>query len=295
MEMFNKAAMNERIGDKIEKSPTLYHLKEVEKYFLNAVRKYKIEASYDVIANELPYFKTFNYTEWAHSFIIHPLQQDLRMQQMRDAYNDNAEVKVDYVDYFANKIKNKQSNKYTHLVKDDTNPPREHLVVLVGSNKLKERVCLNKLIWIANKYEDDVYFKPHPMTTHALIGELKDILGEDKVLHRDADMYEFLLEAKTIHTTTMTESLVYAVCLDKEVDPVDVYNKAEQGSFYHINKFLFDEENPKEWINRTFNSPKCGIINPEVDSDWKNKVDSYLEYINNVRKSYKDKYIWSKK
>jgi hypothetical protein len=291
MDMFNKQSIKERVGETIKKSETLNHLKEVEKYHLNAVKKYKIETSYDVIANELPYFKTLNYTEWAHSFIIHPLNQELRIKQMEDAYKDNAEITIDWADYFKTRITEGQSNKYSHIVPDTTNKPREVLVVLVGSNKLKERICLNKLKWIKNHYEDEVYFKPHPLTTYALIGELKDVFGGDTVLDRDCDMYQFLLKANTVFTSHMSESAVYAVSLDKKIEPIDVYNKVEQGSFYHINKFLFTQENPKEWVNRTLNSYKCGIINPEIDSDWKKRIDNYLEYIFEERNKYKNKYV----
>lgn len=290
--MFNKTAQKERIGD-IKKSATLEHLKEVEKYFLTAVRKYRIEVSYDVIANELPYFKTLNYTEWAHSFIMHPLQQELRMKQMVDAYNDNAEQTIDYVTYFADKIRNGQSNKYAHIQSevDKQIKGREFLVVLVGSNKLKERICLNKLRWIRDQHEEDVYFKPHPLTTYQLVGELKDLFGNETVLDRDADMYAYLLKADTVYTSHMSESAVYAVALGKTIEPIDVYNKVEQGSYYHINKFMFTSDNPKEWINRTLNSYKCGIINPIVDSKWKEKIDNYLNYMMNERDKYKNKYI----
>lgn len=291
MEMFNQKSMSERIGDEIKKSTSLSHLKEVEKYVINAIKKHRIEVSYDVIANEIPFFKTFNYTEWAHSFIIHPLQQELRMKQMRDAYLDNAPQTVDFVEYFKDRITSKKSNKYSHIHKDTVHKPRDVLVVLVGSNKLKDRICLNKLRWIRDTYDDDVYFKPHPLTKHQLVGELKDLFGDAHVLHRDADMYEFLLSAKIVFTSHMSESAVYTVCLDKQIEPIDVYNKVEQGSFYHINHFLFTEENPKEWINRTFNSPKCGVINPEIEPNWKQKVDQYLEYITGVRNKFKNKYL----
>lgn len=288
--MFNKKAQKERVGN-IEKSVTLHHLKEVEKYFLNAVSKYKVETAYDVIANELPYYKTLNYTEWAHCFIIHPISQFMRMKQMDDAYNGNAEVKLDYVTYFKDRVTKGNSNKYTHIVKDTINEPRENLVVLVGSNKLKERICLNKLKWIASKYETDVWFKPHPLTNYQLVGELKDILGNNLVLDRDADMYEFLLKADTVFTSHMSESAVYAVCLDKKIEPVDVYNKVEQGSFYHINKYLFTEDSPKDWLNRTLNSYKSGIINPLIDKDWKERINQYLEYTEEERNKFKNKYI----
>lgn len=291
MQMFNKKAVTDRVGPTIQKSATLYHLKEVEKYFLKSIARHKIEISYDVIANEIPYFKTMNYTEWAHSFIMHPLNQELRMKQMVDAYNDNAEVTVDYIEYFKNKILNGQSNKYTHIQKDNVNKPRENLIVLVGSNVLKDRICLNKLRWIKDLCEEDLWIKPHPLTTYQLIGELKDMFGNDFILDRDADMYSFLIEADTIYTSHMTESAVYAIALGKTIEPIDVYNKVEQGSFYHINKFLFAESNPAEWVNRTLNSAKSGIINPEIDSNWRTKIDTYLEYIVDIRNQNKNKYI----
>lgn len=291
MEMLNKKSMQERIGG-VQKSATLSHLKEVEKHFLKQVKRYRIETSYDVIANELPYFKTLNYTEWAHCFIMHPLQQELRMKQMYDAYECNAEVKVDYVTYFADRILNGQSNKYEHIESAiDKVEGKENLVVLVGSNKLKDRICLNKLRWIRDTHEDEVYFKPHPLTTYQLVGELKDILGKEYVLDRDEDMYAYLIQADTVYTSHMSESAVYAVCLDKNIEPIDVYNKVEQGSFYHINKFLFDSKNPKDWLNTTLNSSKCGIVNPEIDSKWRERIDEYLDYIMSTRDKYKNKYV----
>lgn len=294
MEMFNKKATKERIGD-IQKSITLDHLREVEKYFLNAIRHYKIKTSYDVIANELPYFQTINYTEWGHTFIMHPLQQELRMKQMVDAYRDQAEVRVNYVDFFKNKINDGQSNKYAHIKSEINNEDgkifKPVLVVLVGSNKLKERICLNKLRWIKDFHEEDVFFKPHPLTTYQLIGELKDMFGNQTVLDRDADMYSYLIKADTIYTSHMSESAVYAISLGKTIEPIDVYNKVEQGSFYHINKFLFSEENPQKWLNTTLNSHKSGIINPLIDTEWKSKIDKYLEYLMAERDKYKNKYI----
>lgn len=290
--MFNKISQKERIGN-VKKSTTLEHLKDVEKYFLSEVKKCRLEVAYDVIANELPYFKTLNYTEWAHSFIIHPLQQELRMRQMEDAYKDDCEVKVDFVSYFKNKILDGQSNKYEHIQSAIGEiRGKENLVVLVGSNKLKDRICLNKLRYIKNLHEDDVYFKPHPLTNYQLVGELKDLFGNSTVLDRDADMYAYLVQADTVYTSHMSESAVYAVCLDKQIDPIDVYNKVEQGSYYHINKFLFDSDDPKEWVNRTLNSYKCGIVNPIIETDWKMKIRMYLEYISELRNKYKNKYVY---
>lgn len=291
MDMFDKASIKERVGGTIVKSSTLDHLRPVEKYFLSVLPKYKIKASYDVIANEIPYFQTMNYTEWAHSFIMHPLQQNARVKQMSDAYNDAAPIKCDYIQYFKDRLIKGQTNKYTHIKPDMVTVPRTNLVVLVGSNKLKERICLNKLRWVKNLHKDDVFFKPHPLTTHQLIGELKDLFGAGTILDRDADMYRFLVEADVIYTSHMSESAMYATALGKQIEPIDVFNKVEQGSFYHINKYLFTEANPQEWANQTFNSPKSGIINPELDENWQQKIREYLDYISAERDKFKNKYV----
>ena len=76
--------------------------------------------------------------------------------------------------------------------------------------------------------------------------------------------------------------------LGKQVEPIDVWNNIHHGSFYSVNSNLFDnKDNAAEWVNRTFSSPKSGIINPEIDEDWKAKVDQYMEYIYEKREYYK--------
>ena len=57
MEMFNPKVLKERIGH-LKKAKNLEHLEEVEKYFLSKIDDLGWEASYDVIAQEMPYFKT---------------------------------------------------------------------------------------------------------------------------------------------------------------------------------------------------------------------------------------------
>ena len=290
MEMFDPKSMKERIGS-MKKNDSLLVLQEVEEYFFKKLKRYDFVASYDVIANEIPYFKTLNYTEYAHCFMMHPLNQELRLKQMTDAYTDNVEVEYDYIEFFKDAILNKNPNKYLNMVNDKEYLKRSNLVVLVGSNKLKERICLNKLRYVSNKCGNDVWFKPHPITTHSVIGEIMDLFGEEKILPRGANLYSFLVDADVVYTSHMSESVLYSVCLDKQIEPIDVYNKAEQASYFHVNKFLFTEENPKEWVNRTFNSYKSGIVNPVLDKNWKLKVDAYLDYIDEKRESFKNKYI----
>jgi len=151
---------------------------------------------------------------------------------------------------------------------------------------------LNKLREVKKRHGDNIYFKPHPITTHAIIGEIKDFFGEDCILPRDIDMYHFLEKAKKVYTTHISESAVYSVALGKEIEPIDVWNQQHRGSFYAINHRLFDnQENGVDFINRVFSSSKSGFFNPNLEENWKHKVDQYFEYIISKRNKYRNWYI----
>jgi len=292
MEMFNKKELDKRIGP-LRKNDSLYQLEQVEGYVIRKCQEKGIETSYDVMAEEMPYFKTIGYTEYAGNFYLQPLNFKMRNEQMSDAWHHNTKDVADYASWLVKNVVDKNSNKYKHRTEEiDKYPAKDYLVVLPGSNKLRENVCLNKLKHVVNKHGNNVLFKPHPITTHQIIGELKDFFGEENILPKNVDMYYYMQKAKGVYSTQISESALYAAVLGKKIEPVDVWNNIQRGSFYCVNSYIyFNQDNIKEYVNRTFSSYKSGIINPELDKDWKKKVDDYIEYICEKREKYKDWYI----
>jgi hypothetical protein len=296
MEMFNETELNKRIGP-LKKSKGLYNLEAVEGYIIRKCGEHGLEHSYDVMAEEMPYFKTLAYTEYAGCFYLQPLNYKLRNEQMIDAAASSGGEIVDYSSWLINRIVDNKANKYTERKQVyDKYPPKDYLVVLPGSNKVRENVCLNRLKYIKRLHGDNIYFKPHPITTHQIIGELKDFFGEENILPRDINMYYYLQKAKGIYTTHISESCIYGVVTGKVTEPIDVWNNIQRGSFYCINNHLLaNQSDAKKYINKTFSNYKSGIINPEVDKDWKKKVDMYIEYICKKREVYKNWFIEDKK
>ena len=297
MEMFNKKELDSRIGP-LKKAKSLYDLEQVEGYFRRRCAEIGIDASYDVMAEEMPYFKTLAYTEYAGTFYIQPLNYKIRNEQMIDAWYDKEEIGypiLDHASFFVDKVVKNDSNKYQE--RDDVTKKyaaKDNLVVLPGSNKVRENVCLNKLKWIKKQHGDNVYFKPHPITTHQIIGELKDFFGEDCILPRNADMYYYLQKANTVYTTHISESCLYAAVLGKYIQPIDVWNNIQRGSFYCINNHIFKEQaQAKRFVNYCFSSYKSGIINPAIDKNWKKKIDDYLQYIMLKREMHKNWFLAS--
>lgn len=289
MEMFNKKVLGERIGS-LKKNSNLRDLEDVEGYAIRKCKELDIEHSYDVLAEEMPYFKTMGYTEHAGNFYFQPLNLKMRLESITDAWYDQTDYPIiDFASHMAKRVQEKTANKYQNREQDfDHYREVENIVVLPGSNKLKGNTCLNKLRYLKKKHGDNLYFKPHPITTHAVVGELKDLLGADAVLPRDIDLYHFLNKAKKVYSTHWSESVINAIALGKPVEAVDVYNDIHQASFYALNTQAFaHQENGKEWINKVFSNPKSGVINPYIDKNWKDKVDDYFTYICEKRDYYK--------
>ena len=299
LKMFNKDNTVKHIGKGFSKNKTLGHLRDVEKYYVKKAIKLKMDYEYDVTADELPYFKTFAYTEHAHCFLGTTLCNDNRRQSIEEAHADDAEIKIDYLGYLKEKVNNSTSNKYSHADGKKPLPPRDHLIVPVGSNKIKTDMDMNKCKFIISQVgEENVYFKPHPITSNELIGAVKDQLEGDLnigiVTDRYEDLYGLLKNAKVVHTSHRSESCVYAVALEKEIDPIDVYKTIPRASYYHINKPLFESEDPYNYMQKVFNSPKCGIFNPELETEWQKKIDMWFEYQMDKRQFYSCAYVYNK-
>ena len=293
MEMFNKKVLEERIGS-LKKNTNLYDLEIIEGYVIRKCEELDIEYSYDVIAEEMPYFKTLSYTEHAGNFYLQPLNLKFRLESITEAFNDDSQYEiVDFASHMAKRVQEKAANKYQNRKQDFSKyKDVEYLAVLPGSNILKKNTCLNKLKYIKKKYGNNIYFKPHPITTHSIVGELKDLLGTENVLPRDIDLYHFLNKAKKVYSTHWSETVANCLALGTPVEALDVYNDIHKASFYVINTQAFaNQTKGKEWINKVFSSPKSGVINPTIDKDWREKVDQYFNYISEKRDFYKNWFI----
>ena len=139
MEMFNKKELDNRIGH-LKKDKKLYDLEQVEGYVIRKASELGLEYSYDVMAEEMPYFKTLAYTEYAGCFYLQPLNYKLRNEQLIDAYYDNNKSDiVDYSSWFVNRIVNNSANKYQGRSSDYSKYPANCLLYTSPSPRDKRQ------------------------------------------------------------------------------------------------------------------------------------------------------------
>jgi len=270
-------------------------LEEVESYLHVACRERGIKLTFDMTAGESLYFKTLNYTTYAGFLIIHPLSPEQSMRQMYDAYADNVKA-VGHVDYLKSIIK-ETGNFSKYVIKDQAKPKenRNTLLVLPGGNKLKKHCCIGMIKKVINERgPKNVTLKIHPISFLQIYHELKSHLDSDVILSdSNEDLFQCMTQADYIYTTMCSESALVAHLLDKDVYHFDLFQNREAAPFIHINYFLFSTVDPLAWVDRTFSSPKSGVIHPSVDKAWKSKVDSYLDYILQLRSFYKEAYVYT--
>lgn len=263
----------------------------VEDYFLKAVKRYpEIEVSYDCTAEEPVNWTTLNYTTYAGCFIMHPLRGQAAHQQMTDAYV-HGEYNPSWSDHFNEKLKKGTASKYikrSDKEEKDITENIECLVVLAGHNKLAKHTCAGSLVRL-HQHMDNVYYKKHPISDQSVYEGLFDHLKNQgvkniKSFEAEYELYDLMAWAGSVATGFASESALYAAIEKKKLICTDLYQNKETAPFYHINWFLFYDERPIYFINTAFNSYMSGIINPEVDKNWKLKIDNYLEYITNQRR-----------
>lgn len=266
-----------------------------EKFYNAEYPLSELGLSYDVTAKEPLSFHTLNYTTFAGCVILHPLNWELMLRQMADAYADNIDLKYGHVDFIRKSIESDNNfSKYDfkEYVKAEA---KQVLVVLPGGNKLKKHCCIGKLQYIIEKHGiDNVLFKKHPISHDEAYQELAQVLGDIHFADAKSSLYNLINNSEIIYTTFISESALISFMLGKEVDHIDLYNNRDTTSFGHINHYLFTHPDPVSWAQRTFASPKSGVIQPQVDNNWKHKVDKYLDYITELRNFYKQSYIFSR-
>jgi hypothetical protein len=297
--MFDGAHETQHLGNKVRVRNRLLELHEVEKYFLEKCKEKNIKVAFDCAAFERLNWITLNYTSYNGMMQITPLCNELGVYQLYDALIDNLDA-VGHIDFIRNNLKNKVGSKYIpnsnfknkkFKIYNKKNQFKA-VCILPGTNKF-ELLCKRKIKTIAAAWQDNLLFKIHPVTNLKILEKtgLKDIIKSCQIASVDTDMYDLIERATHVYSTYASESTLNSLILGKTVEPIDNYDKRMNNGFAPINHFCYTFSNPVDTLDKIFASPKSGMIHPDIDKDWKNKINTYLEYILEKRESQNGFYL----
>lgn len=266
---------SKHLGPNAKYSKDFGEFSEVEAYIRKCCDANGVSCSFDVTAQENPYFRTINYTSFAGMVIIHPLDFSQSIFQMYDARQDCL-PDAGHIEFIRNRLLSGRASKYVSNRLDGA--AYDAVAVLCGHNKFKAHIDARRLDDAVRRYGKRLAIKPHPISQRDLIDYLSIYKDFATILDLSDDVYDAMQSAQTVYTTHISETALAALILGKRIEPLDHMQNRLSCSFGHINHFCFTERDPVSVIGSVFASSKSGVICPQVDVDWKSKVDEYFDY-----------------
>ena len=123
----------------------------------------------------------------------------------------DSDIKIDE-ERIDNVMKNLQNKYYLH----PSEKFYEKVIFLPGSNLLCKPDCID-IRRVEKLVEEGYVIKPHPITAHIFIAELRAKFGYDKVLGKKEGGHELLLNATEIATAQNSEMGIVALLLGKDI------------------------------------------------------------------------------
>jgi hypothetical protein len=244
-------------------------LELVEEYLASECSKRGIELSHDTMAEEPLKFWSLGYGYIAGCMVVYP--------QSTQAYN------AFLIDAIRRKGPERDNSKLFESPKDKyknsevcTFDNIEKLVVLPGSNILRSLVDRNQLIRLA---KDGAYAKVHPVTNPEDKKEIKNLFG-DRTIDSECGLYEAFSVAKSIYTTSASESALFAVMNDKDLFSIEEDRHDFKGAYSPLINMLFwndSKKDRKDSINALINSDITNIFHP--DGEYKAKINNFLDIV----------------
>lgn len=289
--MFDETEINRRLSNIVNINSDISKLKEVEEYLLLKAEHYEFDLCYDLSAPEKPFFDYLNYSNYSNFFMMRPLSPELANKQIIDSLAFEEPFNYNYVSYFISKVKQNNANKYTDM-ESITYTNYDAVVCLPGSDKLFDYVCFNKLKLIVEIHGKRAIFKPHPLTCEESLKKLtKNLPKLARISKPKENIYSYIKEAKYVYTSHWSETVLYASVLGADVEPIDTFQHRYLATYEHLNSHLFGQVHVDKIINKIFNNYRSGFINPEIQTDWRYRIDKYLDYIASTRARFKTYYV----
>ena len=288
MSMFTAAYIDKHLGNKLDFTADLYRYKKCEKRFKELCEIHNIESAHDCTAYENIYFKTLSYTTYANMFMMHPLNFISSFDQVQDARADDVVVH-DYMTAIKT-AQEKRGGKYRAAflkVKRDM----DSVAVLPGSNKFDEHLCTIKLKQLVDE-NPKLVVKPHPLSDNQLMSRIRELVPAKQLASPMEDLYSLIEQSEIVYSTHISETALTSLALGKEIEPLDKFQMRTLGSFSHVNYVIYTALDPIKEMNKIFSSPKSGIINLDIDTDWEYKMEQYFKHIMAKRAKEKGRYIY---
>jgi hypothetical protein len=241
--------------------------------------------SYDVDCTQPLSFTEYTYTEFLGGVFIKTQNTEINVR----LFNELKEIKAqtNHLD----KLKGISGDKYKSVSPIERGATQEELpkkiCFFVGENMLD--MISKELVGRLAFENDDFFIKLHPLTGEKYAAGIAHIAGWHRVIQQEISAFELLKAAETVYSSSASELAAAAVVYDKEIVNVANFFHESNGSYYSINKFLFqesDKEKRKEILNNLIDNKSSGLLFPWMD-DIEERLKCFYDKTEEMRQFYK--------
>lgn len=140
--------------------------------------------------------------------------------------------------------------------------------------------------------EEDVYFKPHPITHDDAIKLVAKRVGWNRMLPKDISGMSILRQCTDVYTSTASEMAVTGTILGKKVHNISAFFYEGHGAYHAISRNLFlahkkhGVEEAQRLLLNMFNCPWSGLLFP-FHTDVEDRLKAFYNKALELRELYK--------
>ena len=258
-------------GSSMRPKADLLDLNEFKHYLLPD--KYRgAEFDYDVWfnTNENMTIRKWLYTDFLGKGIyLRVTSKPVNTRLFHSIINSDIEIDEERIE----KIKGNLQNKYSLQWNTEFH---EKVIFLPGSNLLSKGTVID-MNRVRALVKEGYKIKPHPITAHIFMAELRMAFGAENVLGKKEGGFELLMNCKEVATAQNSEMGLIALLLGKPIRLVSYPVEDREKNLLTYESFYesLAGTNAKDTILKLFSSKRSGIIF-NFDEDAKERLENYL-------------------
>lgn len=237
--------------------------------------------SYDVNQGQSSNFSEYTYTEFLGGLWICSQSLEINCRIFEDASNYTQSREITDLSSIV-------ADKY-NMIEEDLGRPIKRVCFLPGHNRLD--VCSTEITSRLAFEEEDIWFKPHPITNDEAMRMIGARIGWNRIIPREVSGNMILRNCEELFTTSASEMAISGTILGKKVVNVSNFFNEGSGAYYPISKILFKKHKEsvkaaQEALLNIINCPWSGIILP-LHSDPEDRIRQHYETSLKYRKAFK--------
>ena len=277
--MSNAKVQAEKIGGFAKRSTRNKWAEEHEE-LIRELAPYPI--SYDVTATQTTGFSEFSYTEICGGMWLTTQSLELNCRLIDFASKQDTDVDM------VSELEKILADKYT-LNKIGEASDLKRVCFLPGHNLLD--VASVEIISRLAHENEDVFFKPHPITNDDAIRLIAKRVGWNKIIHKDISGYEVLNSCDEVYTSSASEMAITGTVLGKKIFNISNFFNEGSGTYYPFSRILFKAqetsiEEARKKLNNILACKWSGILFP-FHTDVEERTKAFYDKALELRELYK--------